>query len=451
MSFVPHSDAERSQMLRAIGVERLKDLFHAVPQGARFPSLDLPSPISQPALAVEMRALAVRNLDLQDRPFFLGAGVYRHYRPATVDYVLQRGELYTSYTPYQPEISQGMLQAMFEYQSMVCRLTGMEVSTASHYDGATSLAEAVLLALAAGARRQTKVVMSSAVHPQWRQVVRTYLAGAAATLVSTDPDPCESLHELIAQVDPETAALVVQSPNFFGQLEDLRPMSAACRRAGALLIVAIDPIALGLFEPPGALGADIAVGDGQSLGLPPTFGGPSLGIFAARKDLVRRLPGRLVGETSDAQGRRGYVLTLATREQHIRRARATSNICTNAALGALAASVYLATLGRQGFERVAGLCYHRAHYAAAQIAMLPNVAVNPQAPAKPFFKEFVVQLPRPARVVNEILLNDFGIVGGFDLGEACERLSCQTLIAVTETATKADIHRLLEALRAAIQ
>jgi len=262
MSFVPHSDAERTEMLRAVGIERLEELFQDVPRGARFPTLDLPPPISQPELAVEMRALAVRNVNAQDRPVFLGAGVYRHYRPATVDYVLQRGEFYTSYTPYQPEISQGMLQAMFEYQTMVCRLTGMDVCTASHYDGATSLAEAVLLALAVGARRRTKIVMSSAVNPQWRQVVRTYLAGFTAELVGEDPDRRQSLRELVALVDPETAALVVQSPNFFGQFEDLHKICAACRSAGALFIVAVDPIALGLFEPPGACGADIAVGDG---------------------------------------------------------------------------------------------------------------------------------------------------------------------------------------------
>src|SRR5581483_4155857 len=451
MGFIPHSDAERAEMLRAIGVERLEDLFQGVPDERRFPALGLPPPVSQPELAAEMRALAARNIALQDRPCFLGAGVYRHYRPATVDYVLQRGELATSYTPYQPEISQGMLQAMFEFQTMVCRLTGMEVSTASHYDGATSLDEAVLLSLAAASHRRSRIVVSPTVHPQRRQVVRTYLAGTSAKIVGDDAGPSCPTRRLVALVDADTAALVVQSPDFLGQFEDLREMSAACREAGALLVVATDPIALGLFEPPGASGADIVVADGQGLGLPPTFGGPSLGIFAARRELVRRLPGRLVGETTDAKGRRGYVLTLATREQHIRRARATSNICTNAALGALAASVYLATLGKRGLRHVAELCYHKSHYAAAQIARLPGVTINPQAPSRPFFKEFVVQLPRPTRQVNEILLNDFGIVGGFDLGEAYEGLSSHALIAVTETITRADIDRLVDGLRAAIR
>jgi glycine dehydrogenase subunit 1 len=364
MTFIPHSNAERRRMLEAVGVKHLEDLFADIPERLRFPSLNLPPPVTQLELAAEVRALAARNRDARDQPSFLGAGIYRHYRPATVDYVLQRGEFSTSYTPYQAEISQGMLQAMFEYQTMICRLTGMEVSNASHYDGATSLAEAVLLALAASSPRRGKIIISSAVHPQWREAVKTYLVGTAAKLVDhghlSNDEP-----ELAAYMDTDTAAVVVQSPNFFGQFEDLRQVATVCRRTGALFIVAVDPISLGMFEAPGACGADIVVADGQSLGLPSSFGGPTLGIFATRRELVRRLPGRLVGETTDLRGRRGYVLTLATREQHIRRAKATSNICTNAALGALAASVYLATLGKQGLRHVAELCYHKSHYAAA--------------------------------------------------------------------------------------
>ncbi|MFN3744888.1 MAG: aminomethyl-transferring glycine dehydrogenase subunit GcvPA [Hyphomicrobiaceae bacterium] len=449
MTFVPHSEAERRQMLDAVGIEDLEELFADVPARVRFPQLDLPPPISQHELAVEMRALAARNIDTQDRPSFLGGGTYRHYRPATVDHVLQRGEFATSYTPYQAEISQGMLQAMFEYQTMVCRLTGMEVSNASHYDGATSLAEAILLALAVSSPPRSKIVLSPTVHPQWREVAKTYLKGADARVVG-DADPMQSEADVAALVDADTAAVVVQSPNFFGQLEDLRQISTVCRTAGALFIVAVDPIALGLFEAPGACGADIVVADGQSLGLPPSFGGPSLGIFATRRDLVRRIPGRLVGQTTDAHGRRGYVLTLATREQHIRRARATSNICTNAALSALAASVYLATLGKQGVRHIAELCYHKSHYAAAQIAKLANVTINPQAPGKPFFKEFVVELPRPVAEVNEVLLRDFGVIGGLDLGRMFEAHTCRTLVAVTETASKADIERLVDGLRSAL-
>jgi len=447
MSFVPHTAGERAEMLAAIGIEEIEDLFADVPGQARFPALDLPIAVSQMEVAAEMRALSERNVHLDRTVSFLGAGVYDHYTPSTVDYVLARGEFYTSYTPYQPEMSQGMLQAMFEYQTMITRLTGMEVSNASHYDGATALAEAVLLALGLGSRRRNKIVVSTAVHPQYREVVKTYLRGTNAMIVG-DQDPGGNAEDLSACVDAETAALVVQWPNFLGQLEDFRALAAACRKAGALFVVAVDPIALGLFEPPGSYGADIVVADGQCLGLPPSFGGPSLGIFATRKDLVRRLVGRLVGQTVDTRGRRGYVQTLGTREQHIRRAKATSNICTNAALGALAASVYLATLGRRGLKRVAELCYHKSHYAAGEIAKLPGVKVNPGVREKPFFKEFVVCLPRPVGEVNEILLRQHNIIGGYDLEQDYPHLKNHMLIAVTETAAKADIDRLVNALRA---
>ena len=448
MSFVPHTEGERSEMLASIGVQRLEDLFSDIPEHVRFPSLNLPAAISQMDAATEMRALSENNVHFDRAVSFLGAGVYNHYCPATVDYVLARGELYSSYTPYQPEMSQGMLQAMFEYQTLISRLTGMEVSNASHYDGATSLAEAVLLALGMGSPRRNKIALSPAVHPQYREVVRTYLRGAKAVLVGDRRDEAQA-ENWSAQVDAETAALVVQWPNFFGQLEDLSALASACRKAGALFIVAVDPIALGLFEPPGRHGADIVVADGQCLGLPPSFGGPSLGIFATRRDLVRRLVGRLVGQTVDDQGRRGYVLTLGAREQHIRRAKATSNICTNAALGALAASVYLATLGKRGFEHIAKLCYHKSHYAAGEIAKLPRVRINPNAPEKSFFKEFVVSLPRAVQEVNEILLSDHAIIGGYDLGNDYPHLENHMLLAVTETASKADVDRLVDGLRAA--
>ncbi|HEU5276902.1 MAG TPA: aminomethyl-transferring glycine dehydrogenase subunit GcvPA, partial [Xanthobacteraceae bacterium] len=364
MSYVPHTDRERRAMLEAIGLTRMEDLFADVPAEVRFPKLDLPPPVSEPELAREMRALAAQNAALDPALSFLGAGTYHHFRPATVDYVLSRGEFYTSYTQYQPEVSQGMLQALFEYQSMICRLTGMEVSNASHYDGATALAEAVLLALNVGAGKRNKVVLSPAVHPHYREVVKTYLrAGHPATLVGDD-DPAADVGRLTALVDRDTAALVIQNPNFFGACEPVDGLAEAVHAAGALLIVVADPIALGLFRPPGDYGADVVVAHGQSLGIPPAFGGPHLGIFAARMADVRRLSGHLVGETVDAEGRRGYVLTLATREQHIRRAKATSNICTNSALCALGAAAYLATMGKRGLRRVAELCFHNSHHAA---------------------------------------------------------------------------------------
>jgi len=441
MTFVPHSDAERKAMLEMVGVERLEDLFAGLPQHMRFPLLDLPAAISEIELVRELRTLADRNIAARDHVSFRGGGSYHHFRPAIVDHVLQRAEFHTAYTPYQPEISQGLLQAMFEYQTLICQLTGMEISNASHYDGATALAEAVLMALAADGKR-TKIVVSQAVHPHYRAVLETYLAGTNARLA-------EVSEVATAEVDTDTAALVVQSPNVFGQIEDLGECAARCRDAGAHLIVSTDPIALGLLDPPGTFGADIVVADGQCLGLSPCYGGPSLGIFATRREHVRRLPGRLVGQTTDADGRRGYVLTLGTREQHIRRQRATSNICTNAALGALAASVYLAVMGKHGLRRVAELCYHRAHYAAGEIAQLPGCSINPQAPDKTFFKEFVARLPRPVADVNERLRVEHGIIGGLDLGTLMPGRSHDALIAVTEATGRADIDRLVAGLRTA--
>jgi len=445
MTYVPHTERETREMLAAIGVARLEDLFADVPAAVRFPALKLPPPSSEMEIAADMQALARRNFGVDPSLSFLGAGAYHHFRPATVDYVLRRGEFYTSYTQYQPEASQGMLQALFEYQSMICRLTGMEVSNASHYDGATALAEAVVLALNVAQGKRRKIIMSPAVHPQHREVVRTYLRGTHADSVTGDEDGRSDLADLLKRLDGETAALVIQNPNFFGQCEPVDGLADAVHRAGALLIVVTDPIALGMFRPSGAYGADVAVADGQALGIPPSFGGPYLGILASRMEYVRRLSGHLVGETVDAGGRRGYVLTLATREQHIRRAKATSNICTNSAVCALAAAAYLATMGKQGLRDVAELCFHKSHYAAAEIGRLKGFAVNPQG--RPFFKEFVVRLPRPPAEVNEILRERHGIIGGYDLGREYPHLADHMLFAVTEVNTRAAIDRLVGALR----
>jgi glycine dehydrogenase subunit 1 len=327
MTYVPHTERETGEMLAAIGLSGMEDLFADVPAALRFPTLDLPPASSELDIMRDMRALAGRNHGIDPSLSFLGAGTYHHFRPATVDDVLRRGEFYTSYTQYQPETSQGMLQALFEYQTMICRLTGMEVSNASHYDGAAALAEAVLLALNAGERKRRKIILSGAVHPQYRALVRTYLSGIEATVVG-DEDGRSDLDRLMRLIDRDTAALVIQNPNFFGQCEPVDGLADTVHRAGALLIAVTDPIALGLLRPPASYGADVAVAEGQSLGIPPSFGGPHLGIFATRLAHVRRISGHLVGETVDIEGRRGYVLTLATREQHIRRARATSNICT---------------------------------------------------------------------------------------------------------------------------
>ena len=445
MTYVPHTGPERTEMLAAIGVDRIEDLFGDVPGHFRFPELALPPPCSEIEIEREMQTLAGRNFGIDPSASFLGAGAYHHYRPATVDYVLQRGEIYTAYTPYQPEVSQGVLQALFEYQSMMCRLTGLEVSNASHYDGATALAEAVLLALNVGQGRRNKILLSAAVHPQYRSVVRTYLRGTHAAVVAGDEDDAD-LDRLKSKLDDSTAALVVQSPNFFGQFEAVEGLAAAVHGAGALLIVVTDPIALGRFRAPGAYGADIVVADGQCLGIPPSFGGPHLGIFTTRTAHVRRVSGHLVGETVDLDGRRGYVLTLATREQHIRRAKATSNICTNSTACALAATAYLATMGKNGLRQVAELCFHKSHYAAAEIARLVGFKVNPQAPSRPFFKEFVVRLPRPAAEVNRRLREEFGIIGGYDLGRDYPHLQQHMLIAVTELNTRVAIDKFVVAL-----
>jgi glycine dehydrogenase subunit 1 len=449
MSYVPHTERERRDMLAAIGVARIEELFADVPAQVRFPELKLPAALAEQYLVREMQVLAARNFPVDPALSFLGAGVYHHFRPATVDYVLSRGEFYTSYTQYQPEVSQGMLQALFEYQSMVCRLTGMEVSSASHYNGATAMAEAVLLALSAASGKRGKVVISPAVHPQYRDVIKAYLRGTRAAVVVGDEDGTADIARLRSLIDHDTAALVIQNPNFFGQWEPIEALADEVHRAGGLFVVVTDPISLGLFRPPGAYGADVVAADGQSLGIPPSFGGPHLGIFATRMAHVRRISGHLVGETIDADGRRGYVLTLATREQHIRRAKATSNICTNSALCALAAAVYLATMGKRGLRQVAELCFQKSHYAATEIGRLKGFAINPQAPTRPFFKEFVVRLPASVAEINTRLRDQFGIIGGYDLGSEYPHLKDHMLIAVTELNTRESIERLVMGLRKA--
>ena len=449
MTYIPHTDADRRAMLEAIGVTKLEDLFGDVPERARFPKLSLPAASTEMETGWEMQGLSEANADVNHYACFLGAGVYNHYSPHTVDYVLRRGEFYTAYTPYQPEISQGTLQAMFEYQSMICQLTGMDASNASHYDGATSLAEGALLALSAVKGNRRKVIVSRALNPQYREVVRTYLQGTGVSIVGDENLKAE-IPDLRALLDDQTAALVVQNPNFFGQFEDVAGLADAVHAAGALFIVVPDPIALGLFQPPGAYGADVVAAEGQCLGIPLSFGGPHLGIFATRNAYVRKMAGRLVGETRDVSGNRGYVLTLSTREQHIRREKATSNICTNVALIALAASVYLATMGKCGLEQVARLCYHKAHYAAGQIDRLRGYRVNPHA-GKPFFKEFVVKCPRPVGEINDMLFDEFDMIGGYDLERDYPHLKDHMLIAVTETNTRQEIDDLVEGLRQAAE
>jgi glycine dehydrogenase subunit 1 len=442
MTYVPHTDAERRAMLSRVGVESVEDLFNDVPTGYRFPGIDLPEPLSELEVMAELREISKTNADLQHNACFLGAGAYHHFIPSVVDHVISRSEFYTAYTPYQPEISQGTLQSIFEYQTMICELTGMDASNASHYDGATALAEAVIMALSVARGKRPKVMMAPSIHPEYRATARTYVQGMDVLVVG-DERPENDLQALTAMVDEETACLVVQNPDFFGRIVDLTGVAEAVHARGALLAVVCNPIALGLLKPPGAFGADIVLGEGQPLGIPLSFGGPHLGFFTCRTEYVRRMAGRLVGETVDVDGTRGYVLTLATREQHIRRERATSNICTNQGLNTLAAAVYLAALGRCGLSQVARLCYHRAHYAAEEIAVLDGYAVDLTAP---FFNEFVVQCPQPVSEINEILLDEYGIVGGYDLSRAYPELENQMLLCVTEMNSADEIDALAQAL-----
>ena len=442
MSYVPHTDADRAEMLAAIGAEKVEDLFRDVPAAFRFPELNLPQPLSEMEIMAELQAISEENLDLGHYTSFLGAGAYQHYVPRVVDHVISRSEFYTAYTPYQPEISQGTLQSVFEYQSMICALTGMEVANASHYDGATSTAEAVVMALNVGRGKRKRVILSPWVHPEYRAVVRTYTQGMDLDIVGDD-QPFADLDDLVALLDKDTACLVVQSPNFLGQIEDLEGLAEKVHAVKALLVVVTDPVSLGLLRPPGEYGADIVVGEGQALGNGLNYGGPYLGIFACKETYVRKMAGRLAGETVDTEGRRGYVLTLSTREQHIRRERATSNICTNQALCALATSVHLAALGKAGLRQLAELCYHKAHYAAGLIDQLDGYQI---VGAKPFFKEFVVRCPAPVKEINEYLLGEWGIIGGYDLGRDYPHLEDHMLVCVTEVIAREEIDALAEAL-----
>lgn len=441
MAYVPHTDIDRRAMLAAIGLERMDDLYDAIPKEVRFPDLDLPDPVSEMEITREMLTLSEANLEVQHVPCFLGAGAYNHFIPSIIGHILQRNEFYTAYTPYQPEISQGTLQAIFEYQSLMCNLTGMEVSNASHYDGATALAEAVILALNQHRGKRHKVLLSPTIHPHYRQVVRTYTQGMGLT-IGGDGSLDTSSAMLAELLDEETALVAVQYPDFFGRIDDFSSLGEAASKAGALFCVVVNPLALGLLKPPSVFGADIVVGDGQPLGIPLSYGGPYVGIFTTRQKFVRKMSGRLVGETVDSRGQRGYVLTLTPREQHIRRDKATSNICTNQGLMALATAVYLSIAGKQGLREVAELCYHKAHYAAEKIDALDHYSLWHRGP---FFHEFVVACPRPVAEINDQLL-DYDILGGYDLGQDYPTLADHMLVAVTEVISKEDINDLVAVL-----
>jgi glycine dehydrogenase subunit 1 len=443
MSYVPNTPTEQQEMLRAVGAETMEDLLQDVPEAVRLKRpLDLPAAMAEPDLKRLMLGLSEENADLDHYLSFLGAGSYDHILPSVVPHLVKRSEFYTSYTPYQPEISQGMLQAIYEFQTMVCQLTGMDVANASLYDGSTAVVEAALLAV--GPTGKGEVLVSRALDPQYRATLRTYAWARGFTLREIEvEDGATSLAALEAAIGPDTKAVIVQQPNFFGVLEDGHQIERLVHRGGALYVVAItEPASLGVLEAPGGYGADIVAGEGQSLGSPLGFGGPALGLFAAKEPLTRRLPGRLVGKTVDDRGQVGYVLTLQTREQHIRRERATSNICTNQALLALATTVYLAALGKQGFADLGAQCLRRAHYAAERIGTIPGFA---PLFARPFFDEFATRTPLPAEQLNAAL-RERGIIGGYDLARDYPELGDAMLFAVTETRTRDDIEALVAAL-----
>ena len=431
-------------MLEAVGLGSAEELFDSIPEALRLKRpLNTPAALSEIELLDRFEKMGARNAGA-GRISFMGGGAYSHYIPTVVDHILSRSEFFTAYTPYQPEISQGTLQVIFEFQTLVCQLTGMEVANASMYDGSTALAEAVLMA--ERVTKRSKAVASTATHPQYLEVINTYVqhAGIHLELVPFDEKTGQSWQALAGAIDDETAALVVQSPNFFGCVEDLSALADAAHAKGALLIVAItEAMSLGLLKSPGACGADIVVAEGQSFGVPLSFGGPYVGLFATREKYARQIPGRLVGEAYDKKGRRGFVLTLATREQHIRREKATSNICTNEGLIALAATVYLETMGRRGVQEAAHQCAQKAAYAARAIAKLNGYSVPFTGP---YFNEFVVRGPGRAVELLERLGKENGIDGGIALSRFMPDRTNDFLVCVTETNSREQIDRLIQAL-----
>ena len=432
-------------MLGSIGLSSAEQLFDSIPSELRLTQpLNTPAALSEIELLARFEEMGARNSGA-NRTSFLGAGAYSHYIPTIVDHILSRSEFFTAYTPYQPEISQGTLQTIFEFQTLVCQLTGMEVANASMYDGSTALAEAALMA--ERVTKRSKVVASGAVHPQYLEVIQTYVqhAGIDLELVGFDEQTGQVGSKLADSIDEQTAAIVVQSPNFFGCIEDLTSLATAAQAKGALLVVAVtEAISLGLLKSPGACGADIVVAEGQSFGVPLSFGGPYVGLFATKEKYARQIPGRLVGEAYDKQGRRGFVLTLATREQHIRREKATSNICTNEGLIALAATVYLETMGRRGMREVAEQCVQKAAYASRKIGELSGYSIPFSGPR---FNEFVVRGPSNATEMLARLGKEKGIEGGLALSQFFPERSNDFLVCVTETNTRKQIDSLVEGLK----
>ncbi|MGF3103624.1 aminomethyl-transferring glycine dehydrogenase subunit GcvPA [Rossellomorea sp. DUT-2] len=432
--YLPMTEQDQREMLDSIGVDSVNDLFEDIPEQVRFKGdYKIKEAKSETELVKELTKMAAKNADLKSHTSFLGAGVYDHYMPIIVDHVLSRSEFYTAYTPYQPEISQGELQAIFEFQTMICELTGMDVANSSMYDGGTALAEAAMLS--AGQTRRKKVLVSSTVHPESRDVLRSYAKGQYIEVVEIPHDNgVTDVEELKKLMSNEIAAVVVQYPNFFGRVEELKAIEEVAHAQKAMFVVSSNPLALGALTPPGQLGADIVIGDAQPFGIPSAFGGPHCGYFAVNKKLMRKVPGRLVGQTVDEDGIRGFVLTLQAREQHIRRDKATSNICSNQALNALAASVAMTALGKQGVKEMALQNIQKAHY-AKEAFKAKGFSIAFEGPS---FNEFIVKVNRPVKEINQKLLGK-EMIGGYDLGLMDDSLSQHMLIAVTELRSKEEI------------
>jgi glycine dehydrogenase subunit 1 len=443
MPYFPNTESDRRAMLKAIGAASIDELFAMIPAELRMSrGLCVPPGLGELELTAHVNELASRNTSAGESACFLGGGSYDHFIPAVVDTVAARSEFYTAYTPYQAEASQGSLQAFFEYQTLIAQLTGMDVSNASMYDGGSAAAEAVLMAMHTTGRN--RIVTAASVHPEYRQVLATYLAGQGVEVVTLGtPDGAVSTTELAAAVNAETACVLVQHPNFFGCLEEVEQLADIAHRNGALFIVSVDPISLGILKRPGDYGADIVVAEGQSLGNPMAFGGPYLGIMACREQFLRRMPGRLIGETVDRRGTRCWVLTLQTREQHIRREKATSNICSNEGLLALRSTVYLSLMGPTGMRQVAELCLQKSRYAADQLSAIPSLSL---AFARPTFKEFVVRVKGQSvdSLIEKALREN--VFAGVPLARWYPELSDCLLVAVTEKRTKAEIERLATVL-----
>lgn len=443
MPFIPNTDEERQAMLDAIGLDSMSDLFRDIPENFRPTSFDLPPGRSEYEVSRWLSHLAAKNAT--DLISFLGGGYYDHFVPAAVDAILRRGELYTAYTPYQPEVSQGTLQIAFEYQSSICRLVDMEVANASLYDGGTALYEAAMMTLRITGRN--KIIVDGGVSPIYRKMLYCYTSNLSIEFREVPPVHGQSDREELAKyLDDRTAGIILQNPNFFGAIDDFSDIVESTHTVGALAVISVYPISLGLLKTPGEMGVDIATGEGQSLGLPLSFGGPYLGFMATKKEYIRKMPGRIVGETVDREGRRGFVLTLQAREQHIRRAKATSNICTNHALCALAAQAYFTLVGKQGLVRIARVCADRAEYARQRLEAIPEVEVKRSAPT---FNEFTIVLPREAgEVVNQMI--ERGFAAGFPLGRYYPGMERYLLVAVTEKRTREEIGMFAEAMEAVV-